>query len=243
MRVFEKLIFPALGAAVALASAHPALAAPPIQDPAAGWDVLWSHVLTDLFVIGVPFFLAAVYWLIKFKAKSPDEVGQGKELKGLTAAGWALFPAAVFMADDFYLSSQGWSLWNIYRRVPENALEVKLTGYQWYWEFDYGNGVVTQELKVPQGQPVVLRMTSPDVVHSFFMPAYRVKEDLMPGRITYLWFLPKKVGTEVATCTEYCGSAHSQMFTTVTTVPAEEFTSWLETTTKQARDVAADKKV
>lgn len=233
MKFVKPLAFPAL--VMALGWNSPALAAYTGPDPAKGWDVLWSHVLIDLLAIGVVFSLAAIYMLVKYRAKSPDDVGNAPKFTKAQALAWALIPAAIFMADDFYLSANGWSLWNVYRRVPENALEVKVVGHQWYWDFDYGNGVVTNELKVPVGRPVVLRMTADDVIHSFFMPAYRVKEDVMPGRVTYLWFLPTKPGTEVATCTEFCGTSHSQMFTTVVAVPPEQFAAWMDERSAQTR--------
>lgn len=203
-------------------------------DPAVGWDHLWNELLIDIMVIGVVFGIAAIYMLIKYRATSPDQVGRGPKFSNAQAWAWALIPAAIFMADDFFLSAKGWTLWNVYRRVPDNALEVKLMARQWQWEFDYGQGVVTNELTVPVGRPVVLRMTAEDVIHSFFMPGYRVKEDVMPGRVTYIWFLPNKPGKVVALCTEFCGTAHADMFTDVIAVPEAEFNAWLASKAKKA---------
>ena len=75
---------------------------------------------------------------------------------------------------------------------------------------------------------MVLRMKSDDVVHSFFIPRYRIKEDLMPGRVTYLWFYPKDKGEHVFTCTEFCGTNHSEMWGKVKVVSQEEFDEWSE---------------
>lgn len=193
-----------------------------------GWDHLWFELMMDLLVIGAIFVTAAVYMLIKYKAKSPDDVGHGPKLSTAQMWGWALIPAFIFMADDFFLAAKGWALWNDYRRVPENAVEIKVIGSQWNWEFDYGDDVTSDILKVPAGRPVVLRMTSEDVIHSFFMPAHRVKEDLMPGRITYLWFYPKEVGKTFVTCAEFCGTNHSDMVADIITVPEAEFHAWLD---------------
>jgi len=199
-----------------------------IPDLVEGWDHLWFELMVDLLVIGAIFGVAAVYMLIKYRAKSPDDVGHGPKLSTAQMWGWALIPAFIFMADDFFLAAKGWALWNDYRRVPENALEVKVIGSQWNWEFDYGNDVTSDVLKVPAGKPVVLRMTSEDVIHSFFLPDHRVKEDMMPGRITYLWFYPKKLGKTFVTCAEFCGTNHSDMVADVVTVPEAEFNAWLE---------------
>lgn len=236
----RKLVAGVAGGAAVVAG-EAAQAAGPV-DPATGWDHLWNETLLDITIIGVVFGVAALYMLFRYRAKSPDDVGRLPKLTRAQAAAWALVPAAIFMADDFFLSAKGWTLWNVYRRVPEDALEVKVTGYQWYWEFDYGNGVVTDSLKVPVGRPVVLRMTAEDVIHSFFMPNYRVKEDVMPGRVTYIWFLPTEPINTVSLCTEFCGTNHSGMVTAVEAVPAGEFEAWLAGEKKQAATAAVGRK-
>ncbi|TCS62645.1 cytochrome c oxidase subunit II [Varunaivibrio sulfuroxidans] len=197
-------------------------------DPAAGWDHLWKEVLTDITVIGVVFMIAALYMLIKFRAKSPDQVGGGRKLTAAQAVAWALIPASLFMADDFFLAANGWTQWNVQRRVPANAMEIKVTGQQWYWSFEYPDGTETDQLVVPIGQPIVLRMSSDDVIHSFGMPAYRVTEDVMPGRITYIWFNPDKPMDTVVTCREFCGMNHSVMYTKVRAVPQKDYEAWLK---------------
>lgn len=222
---------PAVAAGMVLAL--PAMGAE-IADPVAGWNRLWRELVIDLLVIGAVFGVAAGWMLWRYRAKSPDDVGRGPKLTKAQALSWALIPSAIFMADDFFLSANGWTLWNIYRKVPDNAVEIKVTGHQWFWEFDYGNGVVNEALVVPAGRPVVLRMTAKDVIHSFFMPEYRVKEDVMPGRVTYLWFHPKVPGKTVATCTEFCGLAHAAMATEVQALPAQEYQAWLATRVAQA---------
>jgi len=225
MRILTALY--AMGAVLLLAS--PALAAAgDIPDNRAGWDHLWFELLVDISIIGVVFFVAAVYMLIKYKATSPDQVGSGPKLTTANAIGWALIPAAIFMADDFYLSAKGWTLWEHQRNVPEGAMEIKVTGNQWFWEFEYDDGTETEELKVPVGTPVVLRMTSNDVIHSFGLPYYRVTEDVMPGRITYIWFNPVEAVQTVVTCREFCGTNHAEMYTAVEALPQEEFDAWLK---------------
>jgi cytochrome c oxidase subunit 2 len=229
------LVTRVLGAVLLLAT--PAFASSgggEIPNPAAEWDTLWHHLLIDIFVIGAVFAIAAIIMLVKYKAKSIDEVGDGPKLSNAQMWGWALIPAFIFMADDFYLAAKGWTVWNTYRTVPENALEVKVTGMMWSWEFEYENGKTTEYLKVPVGKPVVLRMTSDDVVHSFMLPKYRVKEDLMPGRVTYLWFNPIEVGKTYVNCAEFCGTQHAEMFTDVIVVSESEFEEWIESSEDEA---------
>ena len=210
-----------------------------LRNPAEEWEHLWNEVIMDITVIGIIMAVAAVWMLIKYRATSPDQVGTAKKLTTVQSITFALIPASIFMADDFYLAANGWTVWNAYRRVPENAMEIKVTAYQWYFEFEYPDGTVVdaspeeagqlgQALKIPAGQPVVFRMTSEDVIHSFGLPYYRVKEDVMPGRITYVWVNPVKEQTEaVLQCAEFCGTYHSVMANPLHAVPQDEFDTWL----------------
>ena len=221
------------GLVLALAGAtagSPAWASPgggKIVNPTEAWNHVWTEVLWDLWIIGIAFGIAAVYMLIKFRAKSPDAVGTAKPLSLEKALAWSLVPAALFMADDFLLAAKGWSLWNIQRTVPAGAMEVKVTGNQWYFEYDYGNGVTDTDLVVPVGKPVVLRMTSNDVIHSFGLTEYRLKEVIMPGRITHIWFLPDKPLESHVVCVEFCGNSHSEMFNKVKAVAQSDWDGWM----------------
>jgi cytochrome c oxidase subunit 2 len=207
------------------ALAEPAAGGMP--NPTDGWNHTWNEVLWDLWIIGGIFAVVAVYLLVKYKAKSPNAVGTAQPLNLDKALAWSLVPAALFMADDFLLAAKGWSLWNIQRTVPTNAMEIKVSGNQWFFEYDYGGGVKDTELVVPVGQPIVLRMTSNDVIHSFGLNDYRVKEDMMPGRITYLWFYPDKPLETQVVCVEFCGMAHSQMTNKVRAVEKAAYDEWL----------------
>lgn len=198
-----------------------------IRNPTDAWNHTWDEVLWDLWIIGGIFFVVAVYLLIRYRAKSPGAVGTALPLNLDKALAWCLVPAALFMADDFMLAAKGWSLWNIQRQVPAGALEVKVTGNQWFFEYDYGGGITDSELVVPVGHPVMLRMTSNDVIHSFGLTEYRLKEDIMPGRITHLWFYPDKPLETSVVCVEFCGDAHSQMNNKVKAVPKTEYDAWL----------------
>jgi cytochrome c oxidase subunit 2 len=204
-----------------------------IISPTVAWNETWHDVLTDLFIIGGVFGVVALYLLIKYRAKSPDAVGAGFKMNLERALAWALVPAALFMADDFLLAAKGWSLWNVQRTVPANALEVNVKASQWFFEFDYGNGVTDGDLIVPVGRPIVLRMTATDVIHSFGLTEYRLKEDLLPGRITHLWFYPDKPLETNVTCVEFCGDSHSQMNSVVKAVPKAEFDAWLASKVKK----------
>lgn len=201
-----------------------------INDPARGWDHLWNEVLIDITVIGVIFALIAAYFVIRYRRTSPGQVGSAPKLSAAAAVAWVAIPSFVFLADDLYIAAQGWSLWNAYRDVPADRLEVTLESGMYSWDYTYANGVRTQnQLIVPAGKPVMLKMHSRDTIHSHYLPDFRVKEDSMPGRVTYLWFLPTEVGKEhVVTCTEYCGVMHSYMAGKVIVKSEADFKTWLD---------------
>lgn len=228
LRVFS-LILISLGMSSTVLASSETVEKGAIPNVPAGWDHLFREMLIDITVIGVIFAGVTLYMLIRYRRKYPGQNGSPVKLSRAAALVWAIIPVFVFMADDFYLAAESWSLWNDYRRVPENAYEINVEGAMWSWHFTYPEGVETyNELRVPAGTPVVVRMTSKDVVHSFFLPEFRVKEDLMPGRITYLWFYPEKPGEYLITCAEYCGVMHSGMRGTIIAMPEDEFQSWLE---------------
>lgn len=205
-----------------------AIALEKINDPAPGWDRLWHEVVVDITILGVVFAFITFYFIYKYRRKDPNQVGNPPKLSPAMALGWALIPGFAFMADDFFLAANGWKLWNDYRRVPEDRMEIKLESGMYSWDYTYPNGAQTRnEVRVPAGKPIMLRMTSRDTLHSHFIPDYRVKEDSMPGRVTYLWFYPKKAGTEhLITCAEYCGIMHSYMVGKVVVLAPNEFAQW-----------------
>jgi cytochrome c oxidase subunit 2 len=116
------------------------------------------------------------------------------------------------------------------RNPPADAKEVHVYGQQWLWQFEYKNGkVLNNEMVVPVGTPVKLIMTSKDVLHSFYVPSFRIKQDVIPGRYTMLWFQAEKLGEFHVFCTEYCGLDHSKMLATLKVVPVDEYEKWLGT--------------
>ena len=200
-----------------------------IVDPAAGWDHLWHHVLFNIVVIGVAFALITAYVVGKYRRRPGNETGQSPRLSPAAAVAWVVIPSFVFLADDLYVAANGWGLWNTYRNVPVDHMEVQMESGMYSWDYTYSNGVKTQnELVVPAGKPIVLRMTSRDTLHSHYLPDFRVKEDSMPGRVTFLWFYPQKPGEHLVTCTEYCGVMHSYMAGRVIVKAPEDYAAWMQ---------------
>ena len=126
----------------------------------------------------------------------------------------------------FYI---GWSSYLGLRDVPEDAVEIQVIAQMWSWIFVYPNDKETEnELVVPQGRPIKLTMSSEDVLHSLFIPAYRVKVDCVPGMKTYAWFFADKLGEYHILCSEYCGVDHAAMVAEMRIVEPEEYENWLE---------------
>lgn len=139
---------------------------------------------------------------------------------------WTVIPLIIA------LSIFGWAstLYFRHMQVPPGAMEVYVVGKQWMWKLQHPEGRwEMNELHVPVGKPVVLTMTSEDVIHSFYVPAFRLKQDVIPGQFTQLWFTPTKPGTYHLFCAEFCGAFHSTMVGTVTVMEPDEYAKWLTT--------------
>lgn len=200
-----------------------------VPDLRAGWDELWHELMVDIWVIGILFAVITLYLLIRYRRKRHDEEGQGPKLSKLASFGWVFVPAFLFLADDIFLAAKNFELWNKMREVPAGAYEIKVEGFMWGFDITHpGGATATNELRVPEGTPVKASLTSRDVVHSFFLPDYRVKWDMMPGMNTYLWFNSGAPGEHVMTCAEYCGTMHSGMYGKVIVMPRADFDKWVK---------------
>lgn len=136
---------------------------------------------------------------------------------------WSLIPAFLILIIAFW----GFNTFIKGAVAPSDSYEVLVTGKQWLWQFEHPNGTVeTGELHLPLGKSVKLVMSSTDVLHSFFIPDYRVKHDVVPGRYTSIWFEPKKVGGHQVFCTEYCGDSHSGMLANIYVMTPEDYKAW-----------------
>ncbi len=124
----------------------------------------------------------------------------------------------------------GWTDYKTILQSPRDSIEINVTGKQWLWNFEYLNGrKFTNEITVPKGKPVKLIMTSSDVIHSFYVPAFRLKQDVVPGTYTSLWFNATETGTFEVFCAEYCGTAHSGMLAKIKVVEPAEYDHWQKT--------------
>ena len=137
---------------------------------------------------------------------------------------WTVIPSILVMGMFYY----GWASFKALRSVPADAMRVQVTARMWSWIFEYENGKRASTLYVPVDRAVRLDMTSVDVIHSFFVPAFRIKMDTVPGMETYAWFQAQRVGSYDILCAEYCGLRHANMLSTVEVMGPEDFQKWYE---------------
>lgn len=138
---------------------------------------------------------------------------------------WTFIPLAIFLA---VFTWGAWQFVDLYR-PPADALPVYVVGKQWMWQIQHPNGHrEIDELHVPLGRAVRLLMTSQDVIHSFSIPAFRIKQDVLPGRYTSLWFTPSALGDYRLFCAEYCGTEHSAMIGRIVVMRPEAYARWLD---------------
>ena len=197
---------------------------------------------TFFFILGISLtFLvlntgAMIYFVVRYSKKRHPRAEEVKESIPLEIT-WTVIPTLLVLAIFFV----GWKGFQYMRTAPPDAMVVKVIARQWSWTFDYENGKETTVLKVPVRKPVKLLITSADVLHSLYIPAYRIKEDCVPGMETHLWFLPDEVGSYDLFCTEYCGVSHSDMITKVEVMSQQNFNAWYKSGTRIAK--AGKKKI
>jgi cytochrome c oxidase subunit 2 len=182
---------------------------------------LFIFIIAFIFIIGISAFM--IWTVIHFarkKGKAPMQFSGSNKLEVI----WTVVPTilVIFM---FWI---GWKGFAPMRRVPPDAMKVTAIGRMWEWEFVYQDSMRSKELVLPINKPVKLDLVSEDINHSLFIPAFRVKEDVIPGYDNWLWFTPNYIGDYEILCTEYCGLLHSAMIAKTRIVEQEEFDRWFE---------------
>ncbi len=189
--------------------------------------------ISVIFLVGIS---ATIIWFLIRYNKKKHPVAEQIHGSNTLEVIWTVIPLILVMIMFFY----GWAGYAPARKAPKDAMRIVATARMWSWSFEYENGVKTDTLYVPMNQPVLLDLLSVDVVHSLYIPAFRVKEDLVPGRTNRMWFIPQKVGNYELFCAEYCGLSHSYMFTEVKVLERDEFDKWLTSQADTTRIIAAE---
>ncbi|MDA0712457.1 MAG: cytochrome c oxidase subunit II [bacterium] len=196
--------------------------------------LIWSCIGLFLLVIVPVFWFAFHYRRKKVGPKALSQIADHKILE----LSWTLIPC-VYLFFLFYWGFLGFV--DLYT-IPIEAKNLRVVGQKWNWTVQYPDEDISvsgqgAEIGVVLDQPVQLTMSSQDVIHSFFVPNFRVKQDVLPGRYTTLWFQPNKVGVYPVFCTEYCGDQHSSMLAKIKVMPQNEYDEWLAKNKNENNDL------
>lgn len=186
-----------------------------------------------IFYVGALIFalvtFGSIFFAIRYRRRGKRELTSSLAHNTKLELTWTIIPTLLVLVVFLW----GFKGYLHMRVIPKDAMEIKVTGQKWFWSFDYAEGVTSVgELVVPVHTPVKLLLSSQDVIHSFFVPAFRAKMDALPNRYTTLWFEAIETGVFDVYCAEYCGKGHSEMRGTVRVLEVPEFTQWLEANTK-----------
>ncbi|MDX2200698.1 MAG: cytochrome c oxidase subunit II [Phycisphaerae bacterium] len=181
--------------------------------------IFWICIVFFIIIVGAMVMFIVAYRRTPQRMKATSDVTHNTPLE----LGWSVLPGMLLVPIFWW----GYDAFMDLRQVPADAYQVKVWAQQWAWSFEYPNGHQDSNLHVPAGRPVLLTMNSSDVLHSLYIPDFRVKQDVVPGRFTKLWFQADKPGEHNLHCTEYCGKDHSNMNAQVIVHSTEDFPTWL----------------
>jgi cytochrome c oxidase subunit 2 len=187
-------------------------------------DNLYFYLLAVSAFFSVLIALLVIYFAIRYRRRSADELPTGVEGSLKLELAWTVIPLMIALSFFFW----GARLFFAMNRPPNDALQVYVVGKQWMWKIQHADGQrEINELHVPVGRAVRLTMTSEDVIHDFFVPAFRMKKDVVPGRYTMAWFTATRPGRYHLFCSQYCGTKHSTMIGWVDVMEPSAFQAWL----------------
>ncbi len=185
--------------------------------------LIWIFTLVILFLT-VPIFVAITYFAFRYQQGRKVDRGNDESRSNLIELSWMIIPFLVTLVFFFW----GARLFDEHRHAPPGAMTINAIGRQWMWKFQYPGGQSEiDNLHVPTGQPVVIRMISQDVIHALYIPALRIQNEVLPDRYTELWFKADRPGSYHLFCSEYCGTDHSVMDGMLTIMTPADYQDWL----------------
>lgn len=194
---------------------------PSASNIAVGVDRVFLYIVTLSAIVLAGITAAMILFVVRYRRSRRPQAEQIEGNKWLEVA-WTAIPAILFLSMFFY----GWSVWREGRSGPPGVMTVTVTGRQFAWSFGYPGGKTTPQLVLPLGRPVRLDVVSADVIHGFFVPAFRLKVDAVPGRTNYTYVTPTEVGAWDVECTSLCGTGHTYMLSRVHVVTPELYDQW-----------------
>lgn len=201
---------------------------------ASGADRVFLFIVALSAAVLVGITATMILFVVRYARRRRPVAEQIEGNRWLEAA-WTTIPTVLFLT----MFALGWTAWLGERGGPPGAAVVTVTGRQFAWSFGYPGGKTTQALVLPLGRPVKLEVRSRDVVHGFFVPAFRIKVDAVPGRTNYTWVTPTALGVYDVECTVICGASHSYMLSKVHVVQPEAYDAWLASPATQPPGAAA----
>jgi len=194
------------------------------MDPVTGVDQAFWYIFTVSIVLLAGITAVMIYFVFRYRrSQHPDPADIRDNWKLETT--WTIIPTII----AFSMFWVGWDSYTGLRNVPAGAVEIEALGQMFTWIFVYDNDKETEnELVVPANTPIKINLESMDVLHSFYVPAFRVKADAIKGYPTYVWFRTKEPQEYDILCAEYCGVDHSKMLAKLRVVSMEEYEAWLE---------------
>lgn len=203
-------------------------------------DALMFFILVTSVFFSALITFVIFFCFVKYRRRSQTEVGAPMEGSAALETAWTVIPFLLAMV----MFGWGARIYVDYRRVPQDTLDIYVIGKQWMWKLQQPDGRrEINELHLPVNRNVKLIMASEDVVHDFFVPAFRVKMDVVPGRYSTLWFRATKPGRYHFFCSQYCGTNHALMGGWVTVMEPSDYAAWLSGSSGEASPVAAGEKL
>jgi cytochrome c oxidase subunit 2 len=191
---------------------------------APSYDLLFNSITALCVFCFVLIMGAMTFFVFKYRWRGGEHKAVEITHNTTLELAWSVGPLFIVIG----LFVWGFKLYLDMAIPPRDALEIRVTGQKWVWNFEYDDGAVSsKEFAVPLNKPVKLIMTSRDVLHSFFVPSFRVKQDTVPNRYTTLWFQATKLGTQQVFCAEYCGTDHSAMLAKVRVLSDADYERWI----------------
>ena len=191
---------------------------------AASVDSLMFFMIAVCLFFAVGISIAVVYFFFKYRRRAPDEIGVPIHGNMRLEVTWIVLPLFLLLA----MFGWGAVVFVNFRHMPPDALDIYVVGKQWMWKLQQPNGRrEINELHIPVNRDVRLIMSSEDVIHDFFVPAFRVKMDVVPGHYNTMWFRATKTGRYHFFCSQYCGTNHAVMGGWVTVMEPDEYAAWL----------------
>lgn len=179
--------------------------------------------ISVFFLVGITAVM--IYFLFRYRKKK-NPVATNITHNNTLEVIWTVIPTILVLIMFWY----GWTGYRPMLKAPDGAMEIDAIGQMWKWSFEYPNGKVSDTLVVPVDEPVKLNLFSKDVLHSLYIPAFRIKQDVVPGSEKMMWFTAQKKGSYDILCAEYCGQLHSYMLSTIKVVDRPTYEIWLEST-------------